>query len=1496
MINDLRAQLRRKPYQQIRRQTTRRHRSTALRFERLEPRLVLSSAPLITEFMASNSSSLADGDGSYSDWIEIYNPTGTAIDLAGWHLTDDADNLNKWTFPNLPQSIVDPGEYLVVFASGQATETYVDPGGNLHTDFAIGAGGEYLGLTDPTEAIVHEYAPSFPAQEVDVSYGLAMESSLTTLVAEGSSARYIVPGGDVPNWNVTGFNDSGWSVGNTAIGYELAPEDYEDFIETPVASGTTSVYLRQSFHVADASDFNSLILHLRYDDGFVAYLNGVKVAEHNAPANPMWNSSATIGHNDPDAVVFAPFDISDHLTNLQDGTNVLAIHALNVTGSSDMLIEPQLTAGTTSLVEPLEAGFLTSPSPGGPNSASFVGFVEDTNFSVDRGFYNGPISVDITTATLGATIVYTTDGSAPTLSNGVQVHAPNANMAPLATVPISSTTVLRAAAFKEDFAPTNVDTQTYIFLADVITSPVLDTSITQNPAYAPYLEQAFTDLPSISLVLPNTPSGVEQQTSVEWISPDGEPGFQIDAGIATYGGEFTHFDKKNFRLYFRGIYGATDLEFPLFEGFDRGLPATDSFDQLELRSGSHDMSQRGFYMSNRFTDDTMLDAGNIAPHGRFVHLYINGVYWGQFHLRERWNADMAADYLGGDDDDYESINGNYNVGGWYVGEAYDGDGSGWENIKSLMGNYEGIRQYMDVQNFIDYMLLYMSGNSENEYRTFGVPDGSVLYQFFLNDADGWLRSVEDRTGDQGPPAGLSGPNGIFGSLVAEGHSDFMTLLADRIHNFFFNDGVLTPEKATARLQERLDEIQVAFIAEAARWGYRTPSSWQSAANDALVNILPNIAPTMIARLIARGLYPNLGAPVFNQHGGEVPIGFQLEMSIETVPTSDNLAFGKPTTQSSDGFGFTGAQAVNGTTADFSHTNTGDLTPFWKVDLQGEAKIETIVVHNRDSCCQERLYNITVDILDEFGNAVYSSPVFNPVAPGGNPTNPGEFLTLDLSGQPEGGVVGHQVRVRKVAVNGSNSSEWLSLGEVVVTGEFTEGQEPGDPRIYYTLDGSDPRLPGGALNPAALEYVSSPVTLTTGVTVSARTLDGDNWSALNEADFTLETPADSTNLRITELHYNPAAPTTAEIAAGFTDNNDFEFIELHNISLESIQLRGVHFSDGVDLTLNDFALLAPSERAVVVGNQAAFELRYGDSIRVLGEWSGRLSNGGETITLTDGNGQVIQSFTFQDGDDPGEEAWPSAPDGSGPSLVVIDTAGNYDDGANWRGSYSTHGSPGSNDVPFLAGDYNRSGSVTENDYSLWKVMFGSTIDLRSDGNGDQVVNAADYVIWRNALGNSATPLGGVGGIASGMPQVGSDGVQSSGLKSTAFSSQFGECTCGQESELLVVSFPITGTKSSATRDASLSYFAMDSGKYTNSQPRAGYRSMNEMTPSDRQVLLLLDGEPSVSARERALLELLDPELLEAEVSESHDLNDPEMPLDIAIGKGWRPLESALNHLR
>src|SRR5206468_2322157 len=127
----------------------------------------------------------------------------------------------------------------------------------------------------------------------------------------------------------------------------------------------------------------------------------------------------------------------------------------------------------------------------------------------------------------------------------------------------------------------------------------------------------------------------------------GQPGFHEDCGIKEFGGAFTDFAKKSFRLYFRSDYGASKLNYPVFDGYDRGLACVDEFNQLELRSGSHDMSQRGFYMSNIFTDDTLLEMGRLNPHGRFVHLYFNGAYWGLYHLRERWDAAMHQSYLGG---------------------------------------------------------------------------------------------------------------------------------------------------------------------------------------------------------------------------------------------------------------------------------------------------------------------------------------------------------------------------------------------------------------------------------------------------------------------------------------------------------------------------------------------------------------------------------------------------------------------------------------------------------------------------------------------------------------------------------------------------------------------------------------------------------------------------------------------------------------------------------
>ena len=124
------------------------------------------AAPFITEFLASNQNGLADEDGSFPDWIEIFNPDAVPVDLGGYRLTDDAAQAAKWLFP--AGVIVQPGSYLVVFASGK---NRVVAGTVLHTNFSLDAAGEYLAFSDPTGVILSSYSP-FPVQSTNSSYGV----------------------------------------------------------------------------------------------------------------------------------------------------------------------------------------------------------------------------------------------------------------------------------------------------------------------------------------------------------------------------------------------------------------------------------------------------------------------------------------------------------------------------------------------------------------------------------------------------------------------------------------------------------------------------------------------------------------------------------------------------------------------------------------------------------------------------------------------------------------------------------------------------------------------------------------------------------------------------------------------------------------------------------------------------------------------------------------------------------------------------------------------------------------------------------------------------------------------------------------------------------------------------------------------------------------------------------------------------------------------------
>jgi hypothetical protein len=163
------------------------------------------------------------------------------------------------------------------------------------------------------------------------------------------------------------------------------------------------------------------------------------------------------------------------------------------------------------------------------------------------------------------------------------------------------------------------------------------------------------------------------------------------------------------------------------------------------------------------------------------------------------------------------------------------------------------------------------------------------------------------------------------------------------------------------------------------------------------------------------------------------------------------------------------------------------------------------------------------------------------------------------------------------------------------------------------------------------------------------------------------------LRITEVMYNPPAPNAAEISAGFSDADDFEFIELLNNGPATLSLAGVKFTTGVtfDFASGSITNLPPAGRILLVENKAAFALRYGTNLPVAGEFTGNLSNGGEILTLVDAGGAIIHEFAYSD-----TGGWPVAADGSGRSLEVVDPSGAYGSATNWRASELQGGSPGS----------------------------------------------------------------------------------------------------------------------------------------------------------------------------------------------------------------------------
>jgi hypothetical protein len=994
--------------------------------------------------------------------------------------------------------------------------------------------------------------------------------------------------------------------------------------------------------------------------------------------------------------------------------------------------------------------FLSVPTPGAANAAAFLDVVADTKFSRDREFYDAPFDVTITCATPGATVLYTLDGSDPVPVSG-RAGTGSVYSGPIR---IAKTTCLRARAIKTGWLSSNADTQTYVFLSDAITRTQaevlargypdkwfgsyaadyeMDPQVCTDPAYAGLMKDAMLAIPTLSLVTDKDNffsqtnnaqtggiyiytghsstggRGWERPVSVELFASDGAPQLQVDCGIRIQGGEGRNpqkCPKHCFGLRFRSGYGPSRLEFPLFDGG----PVT-AFDALELRGFFNNawthwdpgQRQRTQYIRDQWMHDALVDMGNPdGGRGLYVHLYINGIYWGLYVVQERPSASHYAAYHGGDQDRIDAING---------GRATDGTVQAWNEAKSIAASkdWARIQQVIDIDNFIDWALLgYFAGNqdlkTDGNWRAAGGGPDRRPWRLYSWDGERVLEDVNQNGIGPAPD-----PTGLYNSLV--NIEEFRIRFGDRVHKHLFNGGALTPERNAARWTSRADEIDLAVIAESARWGdyrrdvhpyssgpyllYTRNAHWVPERNRLLNDYFPRRTNIALSQFKSRGLYPNTVAPVFYvdgkyQHGGHSASNSTLSMQGATgtiwytldgtdprspgaaaAPASDIMLVAEdaakrvlvPTGAINNawrgGQSFDDSTWISGTGGVGYERSTGYEKLF-------QINVQTQMYGRNPTCCVRIGFNVSAADLGSFSGLTLRAHCDDGFVAY---LNGSEIARKNFVGEPAWNSVASASTADADAILLSSFDAAASLGKlrqgqnILALHALNDSATSSDFLISVELTAS--KTPSGpsqaAVAPTVLRY-TVPITLTQSCCVKARALSGSTWSALNEAVYAVGPVAES--LRVSEIMYHP-------LDTGNPNDPNTEYIELTNVGSQSVNLSMVRFTKGIDYTFPGFDLPSGGY-CLVVKDTVAFSAKYGSKLPVVGQYAGNLNNGGERVELVDAAGQTIQGFVYDDD-------WFDTTDGSGFSLTVKDPktsdAGSLNDKNAWRPSGSIGGSPG-----------------------------------------------------------------------------------------------------------------------------------------------------------------------------------------------------------------------------
>ncbi len=698
----------------------------------------LDAQIVINEISAAQNTGIADEDGDYPDWIELYNAGSSTIDLNGYRLSLLDNNEADWIFPSIN---IEANDHLIVFASEK----------------------------DRTDVFDHWELPVVPIMPWRYFPGTSLPST---------------------NWNTPIFDTSSWALGLAGIGYG-------DGDDSTIISPVPSLYMRTEFNLADTSVISIGIVALDYDDSFVAYLNGVEIARNNIGVpniTPLFNELA---YEEREAVLYAGGDLEIYFINLEAmnsakrlGTNVFSVEIHDVDALSDdmssipyfaigvrnsTITYPAFGAATNlhtnfnissfpsrlklydtggtkideivingthlnnSYGRSTDAGsnwcIFDTPTPDTSNAlvSCFAGYALPPNISLRAGFYTTGQTVMLS-STLPGDIYYTLDGSIPGATS------------PIYTSPISvnANLTLKARLLAQDpnLLPSKSSVASYL-INETVTLPVI--SISTDPDnlwdYTTGLYVFGPNADSINYPFQgsNFWAGWEKECHVEYFDRNKNLGFSQAAGLKIHGNFSKAWPQKSFRILAKDDYNEKWIQYQLFPE----KPYRKRYKNFNIRNAGID------YNTTHFRDAFMHRAteGMDIEHMAYEPcvLFLNGEYWGVYGLRERQddsyieenysntnknNIDLLrfeGDVLAGDNLDFLAM----------VNFLQTNDLSDDSTFKYVSDNL------IDVENVADYFIAetfycnvdWVSEISSNNVKYWKSKDEEGKWRYILWDTD-----------------------------------------------------------------------------------------------------------------------------------------------------------------------------------------------------------------------------------------------------------------------------------------------------------------------------------------------------------------------------------------------------------------------------------------------------------------------------------------------------------------------------------------------------------------------------------------------------------------------------------------------------------------------------------------------------------------------------------------------------------------------------------------